>query len=94
MRTSDQSDSDDVTVSGICCQILRVQLCNARFKDDVNDSETDLKVVPFYTIGKGVSLMVLLKVEYRSSKSSVDAILEYLIIRLRGKIKKACYYMK
>ena len=44
MRSSDQSDSDDVTVSGICCQILRV---HARFKDDVNDSESDLKMVPF-----------------------------------------------
>ena len=49
MRSSDQIDSDDVTVSGICCQILRV---HARFKDDVNDSELDLKIVPIYTIGK------------------------------------------
>ena len=48
MRSSDQIDSDDVTVSGICCQILRV---HARFKDDVND-ESDLKIVPSYTIGK------------------------------------------
>ena len=60
MRSSDQIDSDDVTVSGICCQILRV---HARFKDDVNDSESDLKMVPFYTIVKCVSLKVQLKVE-------------------------------
>ena len=49
MRSSDQIDSDDVTVSGICCQILHV---HARLKDDVNDSESDLKMVLFYTIGK------------------------------------------
>ena len=41
-------------------KILRV---HARFKDDVNDSESDLKMVPFYTIVKCVSLKVQLKVE-------------------------------
>ena len=51
MRSSDHIDSDDVTVSGICCQILRAY---ARFKGkgDENDSESDLKMVPFYTIKK------------------------------------------
>ena len=41
-------------------KILRV---HARFKDDANDSESDLKMVPFYTIGKWVLLKVQLKVE-------------------------------
>ena len=60
MRSSDHIDSDDVTVSGICCQILRAY---ARFKGDENDSESDLKMVPFYTIKKWVSLKVQFKVE-------------------------------